>query len=628
MGLWASLGAIAISTQIPFIQRVEGQAQSFLFALRGPVPPPEDIIILAIDEESLSQGDFYQSDPQKFPYLEPLQTWPWQRRAYSTAIAQLAEAGAKVIALDVLLVSPSVYGEGDDAQMQQTLQQYGDRVVLAAAFENSDATGGNLFQLLQPIYAPGTFLPGLINVQPDADQRLRQLPEQTRQALRNTSGIQTDIPPLTSAMLQQGQFTPPPDHGHEIYFYGGADTFPKVPFWHVLEPKNWELHQRAGTFRNKWVLIGPTATSLQDIKRTPTSDTMPGVEVHAHTLATLMEGRAIATAIPNPRWRGLLMGIMMAALGGGLGYAIGRPLLRPLGFAAAAIAWGAIAYLLFTLAHTWIPLAIPVSVLGAGGLTYTAAGALKDRREQQRMRRTLERYMAPPIVAEVLNQPENYRELVSGKELEAAVLFSDIRGFSRLSYHLPPAEMVSLLNRYLDAMVKAIMDYRGTIDKFIGDAVMAEFGSPTSQGAKEDALNAIRAGLAMRRSLAELRRCFNAEGKPPLFHGIGISYGKLIAGNIGSAQRLEFTVIGDTVNVASRIESLTKKLGTDFLITAPLYELVKAEVQVKEMGSHRLSGREEELTQVYSVIGFNQADAHLYEEVHTALKAYLNIAAH
>jgi adenylate cyclase len=624
MGVWAALGATAIATQTPFAQRIEGQAQAFLFALRGPMIPPEDIVILAIDEESLSQGDFYQSDPQRFPYLEPLQTWPWERSAYSTAIVRLAEAGAKVVALDVLLVSPSVYGDADDAQLQQTLQQYGDRVVLAAAFENSEATGGNLSQLLQPIYPAGAFLPGLINVEPDADQRLRQMPEITRQTLQDVSGIQTNIPTFPQAMLQQGNLTLPVDKGDEIYFYGGAHSFPEVPFWHVLEPKNWELHQRAGTFRDKWVLIGPTATSLQDIKRTPTSDTMPGVEVHAHTLATLMEGKVIATAIPNSIHRGILTGLLMVTVGWGLGYAIGRPLLRPLGFATAAIAWGAVAYLLFVLTYTWIPLAIPVSVLGAGGITYTAAGAFKDRREQQRMRRTLERYMAPPVVAEVLNQPENYRELIGGKELAAAVLFSDIRGFSRLSYHLPPAEMVALLNIYLDAMVQAIMDYRGTIDKFIGDAVMAEFGSPTSQGAKEDALNAIRAGLAMRRSLAELRQRFRAEGKPDLFHGIGISYGNLIAGNIGSAQRLEFTVIGDTVNVASRIESLTKKLGTDFLITAPLYELVQTEVQVIEMGSHRLSGREEELTQVYSVVGFDEADTHLYKQVHTALKAYLN----
>ena len=334
----------------------------------------------------------------------------------------------------------------------------------------------------------------------------------------------------------------------------------------------------------------------------------------------------MAQAFPQPPIRGLVTGLLMAGVGLGLGYRIVRPLGRPVGFAIAAIVWGGIAYLLMAWGYTWIPLAVPVAVLGIGGINYTAAGALSDRLEQQRIRRTLEHYMAPPVVAEILNQPDDYTELVVGKELSAAVLFADIRGFSSLSYQLPAEAMVSLLNTYLEAMVQAIMGYRGTIDKFIGDAVMAEFGSPTSQGAHEDALNAIRAGLAMRRSLAELRQRLIAAGQPALFHGIGISYGKVIAGNIGSVQRLEYTAIGDTVNVASRIEGLTKHLGTDFLITAPLYELVSDDVQVITMGEHRLAGREGELVKVYSVIGFDDADALLYRQVQQDLRQHLGMA--
>jgi adenylate cyclase len=184
---------------------------------------------------------------------------------------------------------------------------------------------------------------------------------------------------------------------------------------------------------------------------------------------------------------------------------------------------------------------------------------------------------------------------------------------------------VGLLNTYLDAMVKAILAHRGTLDKFIGDAVMAEFGSPTSQGAQTDALNAIRAGLAMRRSLAELRSHLLATGQPPLFHGIGISYGEVVAGNIGSEQRLEYTVIGDTVNVASRLESLSKRLGTDFVITAPLYEQVQDHVQVVDLGQHRLAGREADLVQVYGVIGFDDTDARLYHQVQRDLRQHLGL---
>jgi adenylate cyclase len=276
-----------------------------------------------------------------------------------------------------------------------------------------------------------------------------------------------------------------------------------VPFWHVLDPNNWAFHQAQRTFAGKLVLIGPTAASLQDIKLTPTTNTMPGVEVHAHTLATLMEGRALGP-ITDRRWLSAAMAGLLLGLGGlTLGWRVNRPLLRLGGFAAIALLWGGLAYGLLISHHRWVPLAVPVSVLGLGSITYTATGALGDRREQQRIRRTLERYVAPAVVAEILAQPDDYSVLIGGKRLPAAVLFSDIRGFSRLSFQLPAEAMVGLLNTYLDAMVKAILAHRGTLDKFIGDAVMAEFGSPTSQGAQTDALNAIRAGLAMRRSLAE-----------------------------------------------------------------------------------------------------------------------------
>ena len=625
MGLWAAMGAIAIATQNPWVQRIEGQAQSFLLALRGPVMPPEDIIILAIDEESLAQGEFYLAEPEKYPYLEPLQTWPWQRSAYAEVITKLTDAGAKVVALDILLVTPSAYGPADDDRLQAVLAERGEQVVLAAALEVSASTGGELLQLVQPIFQGSPFQPGLINVPTEVDQRVQALPGQHIEMLEANSGVSTGMSAFSSAILETAAIPFAPPAGEYIFFYGPEYTFPTVPFWHVLEPQNWALYEDADTFRDKLVIIGPTASSLQDIKRTPTSDQMPGVEVHAHTVATLMESRSLAQALPDPNLRGAITGLLMTVMGLGLGYVIVRPLGRPVGFTIAAIVWGGAAYLALVVAYTWIPLAVPVAVLGAGGLSYTAAGALSDRVEQQRIRRTLEHYMAPPVVEEILNQPDDYTRIIVGKELPAAVLFSDIRGFSRLSYHLPAEAMVSLLNTYLDAMVQAIMRYRGTIDKFIGDAVMAEFGSPTSQGAREDALNAIRAGLAMRRSLADLRQRLLADGQPTLFHGIGISYGKVIAGNIGSVQRLEYTVIGDTVNVASRIESLTKRLGTDFLITAPLYELVCKDVKAIEMGEYRLSGREEELVKVYSVVGFDEADATLYKQVQTELRQHLRM---
>lgn len=627
MGLWVALGACAIALQFPWAQRLEGQAQTILLRLRGPVTPPDSIVILAIDEESFAQGEFYQSDPEQFSHLEPLQAWPWQRSAYAIAIEKLMDAGAQAVALDILLVDPSVYGWEDDDRLQAVLNEYGDRVVLATSYDRAVTAAGVLTQQLQPLYDPASFNLGFINVPVDVDQRIRHLPDATLANLAQAAGQTTEPISFAAATLNAAGIPFPEPKGNQIHFYGPANTFPQVSFWNVLESDNWEIHLANGTFQDKLVLIGPTAPSLQDIKLTPTSEAMPGVELHGHTVATLMEDRAIAPLLPPGPGQGVAIGIVLGGIALGLGYGMTRPLIRPLGFAGAALLWGGMAYGLLVQADIQIPVTIPMAVLGMGGMGYTAAGALRDRMEQQLVRRTLERYVSPPVVAEILDQPRDYNHLIGGKRLPAAVLFSDIRGFSNLSFHLPAEQLVNLLNTYLDAMVKAILAHRGTIDKFIGDAVMAEFGSPVSQGAKADMLNAIRAGLAMRRSLTHLREKLKAAGNPPLFHGIGISYGDVIAGNIGSEQRMEYTVIGDTVNVASRIESLTKRLGTDFLITVAAYELVQNDIQVIDMGCHRLAGREAEETQVYSVVGFDDGDQQLYEQVHTDLRQHLGFTA-
>jgi adenylate cyclase len=299
--------------------------------------------------------------------------------------------------------------------------------------------------------------------------------------------------------------------------------------------------------------------------------------------------------------------------------AIPRSLLS-LGFAAG---WAIVGY--FSLVQTGLilPVAVPVLAIALSGLSFLGTGAISDLLEKLRLRRTLERYVAASVVKEILSQPENYEALLQGQKLRAAVLFCDIRDFTSLSYKLPADQLVAQLNTYLNAMVGAIANARGTIDKFIGDAVMAEFGSPVSQGEENDAMNAIQAALEMRRALAELRQQWQREGKTLLYNGIGISYGEVIAGNIGSLQRLEYTVIGDAVNVASRVEGLTKSFCTDILITGTLYDLVQDKVEVAFVGEHQLRGREDS-TRLYSLIGLKGGDSTLYHQVHEELRQYLD----
>ncbi|MBE9137903.1 adenylate/guanylate cyclase domain-containing protein [Nodosilinea sp. LEGE 07088] len=618
---WAVFGAVTLASQHPWIVLIEGQAQSFLLRLRGPVPPPADIVILGIDEYSLSQGDLYQADPDRYPFLAPLAIWPWQRLAYAQAIEQLMAAGAKAVAIDVLLVDPSGYGPADDAALAATLDRWGDRVALAAAYDVSTSDFGLFTNLLQPIYGDRAKA-GLINLEVGVDGKYRAFPERGIETLRQTHGFTDRLPSFAQATLLAAGYPRPEQTSEALFFYGPAGTFPTVSFVQVLDPDNWPLI--AAQFEGKIVLIGPLAESFQDRKRTPIDGNMPGVEIHAHALAAMIEGRTLNAAIANPLAQALVTAIAIGAIGLGLGYRFTQPVPRLVTFLAAIAAWGALAYLLMVHRDRIVPLAIPVACLGMGGITYIATGAVSNRLEEQRLRRTLERYVAPSVAQEILNQPEDFTSLTVGQKFQAAVLFSDIRGFSRISYQLGAIETVSLLNTYLDVMVEAILDHRGTIDKFIGDAVMAEFGAPKSQGPEQDALGAIHAALTMREALATLRTQLKARHLPPLYNGIGISYGELVVGNVGSVQRLEYTAIGDTVNVASRIEGLTKMIGTDILITQPCYDLVKDHIITVDHGNHVLAGRDHEAVQVYGVVALKGDTDQLYHQVQKDLRQHLD----
>jgi adenylate cyclase len=286
-----------------------------------------------------------------------------------------------------------------------------------------------------------------------------------------------------------------------------------------------------------------------------------------------------------------------------------------------ANAWFGIGYISFIYGSTILPIAIPAIAIGLNGVALLTTGSIASQIDKLLLRRTLERYVAAPIVEEIVNQPEGFRDLLEGRTIKAAVLFSDIRGFTTLSSRLPAKLLIQQLNTYLGGMVDAILEYQGTIDKFIGDAIMAEFGSPVSRGEKADAMNAVNAALNMRSALMELRQVWQSENKIPFSNGIGINYGEVTVGNIGSARRLEYAVIGDAVNVASRVESMTKDLGTDIVITGALYEIVKDEIDVVDFGEHALKGRVGNV-RLYGVIGLKGCDRQVYEQVQKDLKRH------
>ncbi len=623
---YAMIGAIALTSAIATglglneVQTLERQTQSAFFSWRGAIAPPKDIVILAIDDLSLRQGEFY--DPKTRPFLEPFRTTTWKRIVHAQVLEKLVKAGAKVVAFDILFVTQGDHGAADDDKLQKAIAKYGDRAVFAASYEFTQIGEANIMQLASPevIFKlkPNTL--GLINLTPEITGNIHRTGFQPP----SDSGLPI-VPTFADAILKVAKINYPQAKGDGIYFLGGADTWAnaqqQIPFYYVVDPQNWnsEVLQGGKFFKDKIVLIGATAASKQDIQNSAVGR-MAGIEIQANAIATLMQGKSMVELFSTPIQQAIFTFLLVGILGGIL-CLLKRPNTQILITLGMTIAWFGIGYVGFIYTSTILPIAIPAIAIGLNGIALLTTGAIATQLDKLLLRRTLERYVAAPIVEEIINQPENFRNLLEGRTIKAAVLFSDIRGFTTLSSRLPAKLLIQQLNTYLGGMVDAILEYQGTIDKFIGDAIMAEFGSPVSRGEQADAMNAIHAALNMRSVLIELRKVWQAENKIPFSNGIGINYGEVTVGNIGSARRLEYAVIGDTVNVASRVEGMTKDLGTDIVITGSLYEIVKDEIDVVDFGEHALKGRVGNV-RLYGVIGLKGGDRQIYEQVHNDLQRH------
>lgn len=433
-GVWAVVAALATGNNVGLVQLIESQAQSLFFELRGAVAPPDNIVILTIDEQSLSVAEqFYQTDPQKYPYLEPLQTWPWKRTAYAQVIERLMAAGARSVALDVMFANPSSYGVEDDQRLARVLQRYAGRVTLAAEYAEVEMRQGNLLQLTQPEPIFWTEPPsiGSVNFPLEPDGKVHRfaskfpklLAEKYQEQIDDIDALKVPMPSFEQAAVTAAQpsFTPP--KGEHIYFYGPAETFEQISFWHVLDPENWNTYLQQGKyFKDKIVLIGATAPLLHDFHGAPFSkswrypEPMSGVEIQANAIATLLEGRAIAQAIPNEQERGLFVLVFVA----GTAVSLTRPkraLTRFIWAMGISITWGAISYFSFVHALLILPTAVPVVAIALGGFSYLATGAISDSLRKLNLRRTLERYASFPVVQEIISQQDDLQDLLYQREL-------------------------------------------------------------------------------------------------------------------------------------------------------------------------------------------------------------------
>jgi len=381
-----------------------------------------------------------------------------------------------------------------------------------------------------------------------------------------------------------------------INYYGRERTFRYISAADLLSGKT-----GSKIFRNSYVLIGTSAIATYDLVVTPLSANMPGVEKNATVLANMLRGEYIK---PVPR----LFLLLLLLLSLSIGWLIR---LLPAGRGIALFS----GYLLlivimslssFIIMRIYIDLLYPLLALITGGGFNLAVMLLVVERRGKEIRRIFSNYVSPKIVERLIQEPERLR--LGGERLTVTVLFSDIRGFTEMSEQVSPERVVSILNRYFSVVTKVILEYEGTIDKFVGDEVMAFWGAPLRQECHAEL--ALSAAIEMKKRLENLSEEISRSGEGiSLDAGIGISTGEAVVGNIGvEGRKMDYTVIGDSVNLGARLEALTRDYGGDILISERTFLSLTPEylaglekiAEVEELTGVRVKGKTEAV-RVYRV---------------------------
>jgi adenylate cyclase len=402
-----------------------------------------------------------------------------------------------------------------------------------------------------------------------------------------------------------GQLSIPTDRRGfaQLDYDGGAGTFPTISLADVVQGK-----VKPELFRDRVVLIGPTAVGIGDMALTPfprstipgaeghANVPFPGVEVHANMIDDILYQHFIRRG-PREFLTDIVI-IVLFSLGGGFLMTALSPLRATLLVSGSLFAYFWLTYYLFAHLRVWIADFLPMTTL-----VVTYAGIISYRiffeeAEKKRVRSAFSQYLHPRLIEQMLTHPETFR--LGGEEKELTALFSDIRGFTALSETLPPAQLVDLLNEYFTEMSEVIFRNWGTLDKYIGDAVMAFWGAPYPQD--DHALRACRTGLEMIRSLQTLQAGWKSRNLPRLDIGVGINSGPMLVGYVGSKRRKNYTIMGDSVNLASRLEGINRQFGTNIIISEHTFLLVKDQVVARELDLIQVKGKTQPV-KVYELLG-------------------------
>jgi adenylate cyclase len=524
VGVVASvLGIAAYATDA--LREQELNTVDLRFSIRGTDPPPDDIVVVGVDDVTFDELN---------------EQWPFPRSMHAKVIDRIRRDGAKVIAYDVQFTEPTTPRQ-DNALIRAIGRADGTSHVVLATTEvdrrgRTNVLGGDaIVKQVGATAANG-------NLTPDPGGVVRRTPYEL-QDLKSFGVAAAEAPGDVEA--DPSDFD---DDGAWIDYPGPPGTIDSVSFSRVLEGKF-----PPGTFTDKFVVVGTTAPSLQDVHPTSTSgdDLMSGPEIQANTISTVLRG------VPIQSSPGVLDLAVIVVFG--LLPPFGTLVLSPIRGIVLALAVGAAYAITAQLSFNSgviVPFIVPLGTLAVSEVGVVAVHYVTAAIERQRVRDIFARFVPEKVVDQVLARTDEQLRL-GGVEVESTVMFSDVRGFTTFAESQPAERVLEILNRYLSGMSDAILEHGGTVISYMGDGIMAVFGAPIP-----DSNHADRALAAARAMLEERLPQFNAwlqeQGVEGFRMGIGLNTGPVMAGNVGSEQRLEYTAIGDTTNTAARLEGMTK----------------------------------------------------------------------
>lgn len=574
------------------------------FNLRGTVAPSGEVVVVGIDDASVAE----------------IGPWPWSREVYGRLLEQLALA--PVVGFDLIL---DVAGdpEGDQAFVEAMGEHGG--VVLATMFSFSEEDGEVYTELLVPA---GSFwetlmATGFVNTPEDLDNKVRgitpvdlNLMDEPYPSLSIATALLAmrrtpdDLEYLGHSLRVGGRVVPLTGDGKLLLdFYGPAETIPTYSFADVALGRI-----PAEEFRGKVVLVGVTSPLFHDQVQTPfTKGNMvldgrlapPGVELHATAVENMLHGEFFRRAPAGLNLLLIVIGGLLALLltakrnpWVGLAFTVGI-----LGLFTAVVTH------FWYRNHYWLNLAAPALSVSMTYLGITIEGYVRTELDRRKTKALFGRYVSPAVVEQLLANPDQVK--LGGVRQEVTVMFSDIRGFTAYSEGRPPEEVVQRLNEYMTEMTAIIFRHGGMLDKYLGDGLMAVFGAPIPY--PDHARRALAASLEMQKRLEELNQIWIARGEKTFKSGVGLNSGSVIVGNIGSPERMDYTVIGEDVNLASRLEGMNKEFGTSIILSDRTLRSLEATgaataFRIRSLGAVPVRGFEEPVP-IYTVDGWAAQEA-------------------